>query len=348
MLNINPYAQGAVYICRIHADGSNLALYKKNRPVVILNAINIEANVVVVAPTTTQPNINGVKVRIEDGVDSTIVLEKAFPIHVNYLERFIGIIDTDTLNEIFYAMDILYGRKSDVPQEDIDKYFPNRCEFSVKFSSKTATKPETDASNVVELQTEQSTPILKTSPKELIKTSTKEPIKTIPKDEPQTNNMFGHIKRTTFNEILSIVKKIKPAKYTDVINNPQYTIMLSRMNAFEKENHEIIINGIMNNLTINDIYDVIKDKKAIVKPDEKRKPVVYTIPAVDEPVEVKKRKYVKINLDDMSNNELEWIYSASPKDIVKRYNVSLATASRHKNRSHELLMTRKNKKSVTV
>lgn len=327
MLNVHPYKQGSVYFAKLYADGSNLAVYKKSRPVIILNAININENIVIVVPTTTQPNINGIKVQIEDGVDSTIVLEKMFPIHVSYLERFIGIIDDDILNEIFYAMDILYGRLKNVPKEDLDKYFPNRTEFSVKFSNKSCSEPQTQSTSINN--------IVDVRPKQVPELTQH----TTENKEPKNIEQFANIKRSTFNEISSLVNDLHPKRYNEVLISNRYTTLRSRMNQYEKDNEIVIINGIINGLTINDIYDVIKHMEKD-KGTPKRKPVEFTIPADDNPTTETKKKYVRVDLIKKNNTELTWIHQATPSQIVEKYGVSSSTASKYKKKSYEILQSR--------
>ena len=327
MLNINPYAQGAVYYAHINiGEGTNVSLYKKPRPVVIISSINIADNSVIVAPATSQQAVNGVDIDIDDDVHSKINVEKTFPIHVCHLKRFIGFVEKSKMDEIFHVMDILYGRIT-ATEEEIKKYFPNQSEYSIKLTNN---KPYYQHKDVT---------------------------------EPTT------ISEHTINSIKQILKVVKPDTLDDFIHTRKYSLILACMNKFERDHHEIITNGVMNGLSIDDIYDVInhndnpepkESKPETHEPENlqlnliednnntepeviKREPKVYDLPSEEEKNEqpaYHKRSYVRLDLKGMSDNDLIWIYCSDPKDICDKYGVSITTALRHKNNSIEILRSR--------
>jgi len=130
MLDLNPYKKGSVFFAKIPKSNDDWPLMQKNRPVVVLNEINTSYGKVFVAPITTRPNKNGVPVKLEEKVDSTILIDYAFPIFVKHLHTYLGSLSDSKMREVCYAFDIFMGN-IDASEEDIKKYFPNQSIYNV-------------------------------------------------------------------------------------------------------------------------------------------------------------------------------------------------------------------------
>lgn len=130
MLDLNPYKKGSVFFAKIPTVTDDLPLMQKTRPVVIMNAINTSYGKVLVAPVTSKPNKNGVHVTLEEGVDSTVLVDYVFPIYVRHLHTYLGSLSDAKIKEVCYAFNIFTGMV-DAPEEDIKKYFPNQSIYNV-------------------------------------------------------------------------------------------------------------------------------------------------------------------------------------------------------------------------
>lgn len=131
MLDLNPYKKGSVFFAKIPTVTDELPLMQKKRPVVVMNAVNTSYGKVLVAPITSKPNKNGVHVKLEEGVDSTILIDYMFPIYVKHLHTYLGSLSDSKMNEVIYALNIFTG-SIDAPEEDVKKYFPNQSEYNVE------------------------------------------------------------------------------------------------------------------------------------------------------------------------------------------------------------------------
>lgn len=128
------------------------------------------------------------------------------------------------------------------------------------------------------------------------------------------------IKTNTYEVIKKIVDDIKPLTCDAVMEDPRYRKIKRSFNDCEKKYHEIIINGIIEGLSLIDIYDVIEKDN---NPDKKENELMKFINDIEEstkkmvesePIEIIIGDIIDDKINDSNKNEDD--KNKTPESVV--------------------------------